>query len=83
MKDGQEIAAALQLLATFRQSASQAEGTVICGEYEGGDDADLIVSYPPMSLAEERAANAAADYLEAYFHRATAAILQPRSEQPR
>jgi hypothetical protein len=79
MREGQELGAALQLLATFRQSASQAEGAVVCGEYGGGDDADLIVSYPPMSVAEERAVNAAADFLEAYFQRGTAAILQPRS----
>jgi hypothetical protein len=74
MREGQELGAALQLLAAFRQSACQAEAAI-------DEDAmgQAIITAPELTLAEERAVNAAADFLEAYFQRGTAAILQPRS----
>ncbi|MEM8495436.1 MAG: hypothetical protein AAF663_08630 [Planctomycetota bacterium] len=73
--NGHELSTALQLMASFRHSACQAESGVGLEDEQG-----ITMSAPALTLAETRAQNAAADFLEAYFQRATAELLKPQRD---
>ncbi len=73
------VATAAQLMCSFRNSSAKAECVPL---YDAETDLVVGQAVAPLTVAEERAVNAAADLLEAYFQQTTAILLQPRSKNP-